>query len=99
MVAVLSLVDLKMLRDTWTYSRADFTAAIATIAATLLAGVEQGLVAGIAVSLGLHLYREGASDGPPAQTAFLRHLTGKVFLSQYEAVAALAPELTAEATA
>ncbi|MBE7366027.1 SulP family inorganic anion transporter [Ramlibacter pallidus] len=196
-VAVLSLVDLKMLRDTWAYSRADFVAATATMAATLLAGVEQGLVAGIAVSLGLHLYRtsrphiavvglvpgtehfrnvlrhdvrvsprvlglrvdeslyfanaraledavnrEVASrpelrhvvlqctavndidasalesleavmerlqaggialhlsevKGPVMdrlrKTAFLRHLTGKVFLSQYEAVAALAPELT-----
>lgn len=56
-VAVLSLVDLRMLRDTWSYSRADFTAAVATIAATVLLGVEQGLVAGVAVSLGLHLLR------------------------------------------
>ena len=56
-VAVLSLVDWRMLRDTWNYSRADFTAAVATIAATVLLGVEQGLVAGIAVSLGLHLLR------------------------------------------
>lgn len=56
-VAVLSLVDLKLLRRTWIYSRSDFAAAVATIAATLLLGVEQGLVAGVAVSLALYLYR------------------------------------------
>lgn len=200
-VAVLSLVDLRMLRDTWAYSRPDFAAASATIAATLLLGVEQGLVAGVGVSLGLHLLRtsrphiavvglvpgtehfrnvlrhqvrvsprvlglrvdeslyfanaraledavnrEVASrpqlrhvvlqctavnaidasaleslesvmarlqaggialhlsevKGPVMdrlrKTNFLRHLTGRVFLSQYEAVAALAPELTQRGT-
>lgn len=56
-VAVLSLVDVHILRDTFAYSRTDFAAVTATIVATLLLGVEQGLVAGIAVSLGLHLYR------------------------------------------
>lgn len=201
-VAVLSLVDFRMLKDTWSYSRADFTAASATIAATVLLGVEQGLVAGMAVSLGLHLLRtsrphiavvglvpgteqfrnvlrhhvlvsphvlslrvdeslyfanaralEDAVNrevaarpglhhvvlqctavndidasalesleavmerlhaggmalhlsevkGPVMdrlrKTSFLRHLTGKVYLSQYEAFAALAPELTAHAVA
>jgi SulP family sulfate permease len=56
-VAVLSLVDVHMLKDTFAYSKTDFAAVTATIVATLLLGVEQGLVAGIAVSLGLHLYR------------------------------------------
>lgn len=56
-VAVLSLVDLGLLRRTWAYSRPDFAAAVATIAATLLLGVEQGLVAGVGVSLALYLYR------------------------------------------
>jgi SulP family sulfate permease len=56
-VAVLSLVDLQVLKDTWAYSKPDFAAVTATIAATLLLGVEQGLVAGIAVSLAMHLYR------------------------------------------
>lgn len=56
-VAVLSLVDLRVLRDTWSYSKADFAAVTATLGVTLALGVEQGLVAGIAVSLGLHLFR------------------------------------------
>jgi SulP family sulfate permease len=56
-VAVLSLVDTGLLRRTWAYSRSDFTAAVVTIAATLALGVEQGLVAGVAVSLALYLYR------------------------------------------
>jgi SulP family sulfate permease len=56
-VAVLSLVDLDLLRRTWAYSRADFTAAATTLVATLLLGVESGLVAGVGVSLALHLLR------------------------------------------
>jgi SulP family sulfate permease len=56
-VAVLSLVDLDMLRHTWRYSRFDFSVVAATLAATLLAGVEVGLVAGVGLALVLHLYR------------------------------------------
>lgn len=56
-VAVSSLVDLRVLRSTWRYSRADFTAVAVTLLATLGIGVEAGLVAGVAVSLLLHLYK------------------------------------------
>lgn len=56
-VAVLSLVDLRMLRRTWSYSRPDFAGAAATLAGTLLWGVEQGLLAGVALSLALYLFR------------------------------------------
>ncbi|HSI53491.1 MAG TPA: sulfate permease [Ramlibacter sp.] len=56
-VAVLSLVDLDVLRRTWTYSRADFAAVAVTLLATLGIGVEQGLIAGVAVSLALYLFR------------------------------------------
>jgi len=56
-VAVSSLVDLHVLRSTWRYSRADFTAVAVTLLATLAIGVEAGLVAGVAVSLLLHLYK------------------------------------------
>ena len=56
-VAVLSLVDLRILRTTWTYSRADFLAVVFTIAMTLITGVEAGLVTGVALSLLLHLYK------------------------------------------
>lgn len=56
-VAVLSLIDLQMLGRTWSYSRPDFAAAAATLAGTLLWGVEQGLVAGVGLSLALYLFR------------------------------------------
>ena len=56
-VAVLSLVDLGMLKRTWAYSRTDFLAALATLLMTLVQGVEVGLVVGVAVSLVLFLYR------------------------------------------
>jgi SulP family sulfate permease len=56
-VAVLSLVDLGALRRTWTYSKADFSAQAATILLTLAMGVEAGIIAGVALSIGLHLYR------------------------------------------
>ena len=56
-VAVLSLVDLSILRKTWTYSRADFTAVAATILLTLGFGVETGVAAGVTISVLLHLYK------------------------------------------
>jgi len=56
-VAVLSLVDLKTPRTIWRYSRADFAAMASTIAVTLLLGVEPGVIAGVGLSLALHLWR------------------------------------------
>ena len=56
-VAVLSLVDFGILERTWRYSKADFAAVAATLGVTLFVGVEQGLIAGCAVSLALHLLR------------------------------------------
>ena len=56
-VAVLSLVDLNTPGQLWRYSKADFAAHVATIAITLLAGVELGVIAGVAVGLLLYLYR------------------------------------------
>ncbi len=56
-VAVLSLVDLRILRSTWDYSRADFSAVVVTLLVTLAAGVEAGLVAGVALSLLLYLFK------------------------------------------
>ncbi len=56
-VAVLSLVDLKTPGQLWNYSKADFAAHMATIAITLLAGVELGVIAGVAVGLLLYLWR------------------------------------------
>ncbi|QFS84022.1 putative sulfate transporter [Roseivivax sp. THAF40] len=56
-VAVLSLVDLSILKKTWDYSRADFTAVAATIFLTLAFGVEVGVAAGVAISVLLLLYK------------------------------------------
>jgi sulfate permease, SulP family len=56
-VAVLSLVDLSILKRAWGYDRADFAAVAATIALTLGAGVEVGVTAGVLISILLHLYR------------------------------------------
>ncbi|WP_188063856.1 SulP family inorganic anion transporter [Sphingobium sp. KCTC 72723] len=56
-VAVLSLVDFKTVRTVWRYSRADFAAMAATILITLGFGVEPGVMAGVALSLALLLWR------------------------------------------
>jgi SulP family sulfate permease len=56
-VAVLSLVDMSILRSTWAYSRSDFAAVVATLLVTLAIGVEEGLVAGVALSLLLYLFK------------------------------------------
>ncbi len=55
-VAVLSLVDLGALKRTFKFSKADFAAMLATILVTLASGVEAGLIAGVALSILLHLY-------------------------------------------
>ncbi len=56
-VAVLSLVDFSILRKTWAYSKADFTAVAATILLTLTMGVEVGVASGVGISILLHLYK------------------------------------------
>lgn len=56
-VAVLSLVDFRTPRNLWAYSKADFAAHAATIAVTLLTGVEMGVIAGVVVGLLLYLWR------------------------------------------
>lgn len=56
-VAVLGLIDLHMLGETWRYSKADFAAMAGTIAVTLLSGVEAGVITGVGVSLALYLWR------------------------------------------
>ncbi|WP_428529284.1 SulP family inorganic anion transporter [Roseibium sp.] len=56
-VAVLSLVDFGAVKRTFAYSKSDFTAMAATILITLFFGVEQGVVAGVGLSIALYLYR------------------------------------------
>ena len=55
-IAVLSLVDYKALKQTFTYSKADFAAMAATILVTCVKGVEAGLLVGVGLSIFLHLY-------------------------------------------
>jgi len=55
-VAVLSLVDFGALKRTYAYSQTDFAAMAATILLTLVEGVEAGLLAGVGLSIFLHLY-------------------------------------------
>jgi SulP family sulfate permease len=56
-VAVLSLVDFSIFKHTWRFAKADFAAVTITLLSTLIFGVEIGLVAGVALSLAIHLYR------------------------------------------
>lgn len=56
-IAVLSLVDLSILKRSWTYSRLDFAAVVTTITITLGLGVEMGVSAGVILSLLLFLYK------------------------------------------
>ena len=56
-VAVLSLVDFGALKSTWAYSRTDFAAMATTIVVTWWDGIETGLLAGVALSIFLHLYK------------------------------------------
>lgn len=56
-VAVLSLVDLSVLKRTWVYSKDDFAAVAVTMLVTLTVGVELGVSAGVGLSIALFLYR------------------------------------------
>ena len=56
-VAVLSLLDFRALPRAWAYSKADGAAMAVTMVVTLVLGVEQGLAAGVGLSLVMHLYR------------------------------------------
>ena len=56
-VAVLSLVSLRAMKEVWRYSKSDFAAMAGTILVTLTLGVEAGVVTGVAVSLALYLWR------------------------------------------
>lgn len=56
-VAVLSLIDFSILKKTWSYSKADFIAVLATILITLGFGVELGVTAGVVISIFIHLYK------------------------------------------
>jgi SulP family sulfate permease len=56
-VAVLSLVDLSILKRAWGYSKSDFAAVLTTILVTLGVGVETGVLAGVVLSVLLFLWK------------------------------------------
>jgi SulP family sulfate permease len=72
-------VDLGALKRTWVYSKADFAAMAATILLTLVEGVEAGLLAGVGLSIFLHLYHTSrphvAVVGQIPGTATFRNVT------------------------
>lgn len=56
-VAVANLIDLKTLRETFAYDRADFMSLVATFFAVLTLGIELGIVVGAGLSIVLFLWR------------------------------------------
>ncbi|MFZ2619960.1 MAG: sulfate permease [Alphaproteobacteria bacterium] len=56
-VAVLPMVDLKIVRHTWDYSRRDGVAILAALLMSLLLGVEVGIAVGVLLSIGFFLQR------------------------------------------
>ena len=56
-VAVTSLIDLKTLRHSWHYDRADALSLIATALGVVSLGVEAGILAGVAFSLAVLVWR------------------------------------------
>ena len=56
-MAVLSLVDFGAMKHIWSYSKTDFAAMAATIIVTWTVGIEAGIIAGVALSIFLHLYK------------------------------------------
>lgn len=84
-VAVLSLVDFKILGRAWDYSKADFAAIMITILMTLGAGVEAGVTAGVATSILLFLYKTSrpnvAEVGLVPDTQHFRNVQRNVVLT------------------
>ncbi len=57
LVAVMGLVDLSTLRQTWAYNKADAASWAVTFGAVLVISVEMGILIGVLASLGLYLWR------------------------------------------
>ena len=60
LLAVITLFDLQAIKRTFAYSLKDFSALMITLLLTLTQGLEWGLMAGIIVSIGLHLHRSSS---------------------------------------
>ena len=71
-VAVFGLIDWKEAIHLWKTDRADFTTLIITFLGTLLLGIEEGILIGVALSLGWIIYRT-----TKPHYAFLGKIPGK----------------------
>ncbi len=56
-VAVTSLIDLKTLKEAWHYDRADALSLLATALGVVALGVEEGILTGVVLSLGVLVWR------------------------------------------
>ncbi len=56
-VAVVSLIDVQTLREAWHYDKADAMSLLATAAGVIALGVEEGILIGVALSLGILVWR------------------------------------------
>jgi SulP family sulfate permease len=78
MVAVLSLVNFSIFKESWVFSKSDFAATVITVTLTLIAGVEIGVASGITTSILLHLYHTSkphiAEIGLLPQTQHFRNI-------------------------
>jgi len=57
MVAVFGLIDIKEAQHLWKSDRSDFWMLLATFAGTLILGIEEGILIGVTLSLGMIIYR------------------------------------------
>ncbi|MFT5358356.1 MAG: SulP family sulfate permease [Polyangiales bacterium] len=57
MTAVFGLIDIKAIRRLWKVKRSDLVVLVATFAATLGIGIEQGILSGVAMSLAFFVFR------------------------------------------
>lgn len=83
---MLSLIDTRTVAHVWRYSKADF-AALESLEAINSRLKDAGVLLHLSEVKGPVMDRLGQSDFPS-------QLTGQVFLSHYDAIMALAPELT-----
>ena len=77
-IAAIGLVDIKTLKHTWHYDRAEGVALLGTLLGVLLAGVEAGIAIGIALSLATLIWRASrphiAQVGRVAGTEHFRNI-------------------------
>ncbi|MEM7570766.1 MAG: SulP family inorganic anion transporter [Pseudomonadota bacterium] len=81
-MAVLSLVDVSAFSTSWTHHRRDFWAMAGTALATLLIGVEVGIILGLVISVGFYLRR---TSRPVLEELNFGHQAGRLSASSNSA--------------